>query len=148
MSGPLNPGLGPDQWGNAPDASSPVTELRAWLTTMDAAADRWKVEAHEDRWLPLFADVHSAIASAEALLPSGAVFAGGAGVAAYAFACSTYQRTKDQLVLSSDAYLTEDEQLSAWDRLLAGVRVFGVWIVVVLVLLVAIKVAGLARRTA
>jgi hypothetical protein len=141
--------LGPDLWGNAPAAASPIVDLRQWLDTMDAAAAAWKPAANATVWQERFAGVRTAINDAESILPAADVFPTKAGAAAYDFACKVYQDTKDQFVLSSDWLLTAGEQAGIgqgvpdlFDKIAALLRATGIGLLgaAVLVLVVAIVI--------
>lgn len=102
--------LGPDLWDHAPDKSSPISDLRAWLGTMAAAAAAWTPSANESVWRERFAGVQTAIADALAALPPADVFARPTGAQLYETACKRYQDTKDAFITSSDWLLTASQQ--------------------------------------
>lgn len=139
--------LGPDLWGNAPDASSPITDLREWLGKMAAAASAWTAAANQNMWQERFAGVQFAIADALEALPPSDVFARPAGVQAYEHACKVYQDTKDAFVLSPDWLLSISEQAGVspvapdfLDKAMAFLRSLGIGLIGVAVLVIVLAV--------
>lgn len=139
--------LGPDLWGNAPPAASPVADLVPWLETMRAAAREWTPKANELVWRERFDGVQAAIDAAVTALPAGDVFPRPEGVRLYETACSRYQDTKDQFVLSSDWLLTLGEQAGIpqvppdlFDKLAALLRSLGIGLAGAAVLLIVVVI--------
>lgn len=139
--------LGPDLWGNAPPKSSPVPELREWLTTMGAAVDQWTPKANELVWRERFAGVESAIDAALTALPASDVFGRSEGLRLYETACSRYQDVKDQFTLSPDWLLTIREQAGVsatapdlLDKVMALLRSLGIGLAGAAVLLIVVVI--------
>jgi len=137
--------LGPDLWNNAPDASSPVVDLRAFLNQLSGVVASWQVKANQGDWALRFDDVQHAIANALLALPEGDVFARKSAVPIYDDALRQYQATKDKLTLSDDWFLTQGEQdgsttISVIDELLAYLRQLGIGLGAVAVGLVVLIV--------
>lgn len=139
--------LGPDLWGNAPSKDSPVLELRDWLATMAAAADAWTPQANEVVWRARFDGVKAAIAAALDALPASDVFGRREGLLLYDTACTRYQDTKDEFVLSPDWLLTISEQAGVspvapdlLDKLMALLRSLGIGLAGAAVLLIVVVI--------
>lgn len=139
--------LGPDLWGNAPPAASPVADLVAWLQTMRTAAADWTPKANEVVWRERFDGVQSAIDAAMVALPASDVFPRPEGVRLYETACSRYQDVKDQFVLSPDWLLTIREQAGVspvapdfLDKAMAFLRSLGIGLAGAAVLLIVVVI--------
>jgi hypothetical protein len=143
--------FGPDVWKNAPEKSSPVAELLAWLGQMDAAAGTWTPKANEVLWRERFAGVKVEIGDAIAALPLSDVFARPEGARLYDAACKRYQDVKDAFLLSQDWILTITEQAGVSpvapdfiDKAMAFLRSLGIGLAGAAVLLIVVVI--LVRR--
>lgn len=139
--------LGPDLWGHAPPAASPVADLVAWLDVMRAAAANWTPKANEVIWRERFDGVQTAIDAAMIALPAADVFPRPEGVRLYETACGRYQDVKDQFVLSPDWLLTISEQAGVspvapdlLDKAMAFLRSLGIGLAGAAVLLIVLAV--------
>jgi hypothetical protein len=103
--------VGPDVWNNAPDGSSPVDEISAWLGTMRAAAEDWRpaIRAKEEYWTGKIDVLVGEIGGLLTLI-NGEVFLGKDDRATYDRVCAEYQDLKDKLTLSPDFYLSQFQQ--------------------------------------
>lgn len=158
--------LGPDNWNNAPDASEPVDDIRAYLSSLGSIVGKWPslLKNNADSWNAQIGQVQDAINRAIDSAAPGSVFLGNAGKSDYLAALDKYQSLKDRLTLSQDIYLTGFEQsltdpnsvfgpsgplgwlAELYDKLMAAIRlsggIVGVALAIIVLYLFFVKYKG------